>query len=140
MTTLEQITEYVWANQPRRRDVPKEKLARWVNWHMAQGWIAVANCRNEICGCCVVRPIMDVMDAFAALEYDQEGKGLYIAEAIATEPGALMMLGFVMLKRFGPNRFEYVCWHRKDKKLQVHSAHSLRRNLFRMKLERALVK
>ena len=128
---LAQLTDFVWEHQPLRRHSGYDELARWVNWHLCNGFIAtVRDDSKKLVGVIVIRTIMEPMDAFEPYKYDYEGKGFYIAELCCSTQGAIKALGLAVLNNYGER--EFICYQKyPDYKLQVRSTQVFRRNLFR---------
>jgi hypothetical protein len=130
--TLLQIQDYVWMNEPAVRHWEKKAFDKWVAFHWSEGFICVVkNCFEEIAGVVMIRPIMEVMDALDPMKFDPEGRGLHISQIVCTGKGAMAMLGFAALKRFGER--EFISWERRKprRKLIVWPVSVFRRNLFR---------
>jgi hypothetical protein len=131
MATLQQIQDFIYVNDPTVQSWEQKAFDRWVAFYHSEGFICVVkNAFEDIVGVALVRPIMEPMDALDYLKFDQEGKGLHIQEIVCTAKGALIMLGFAVLQRFGMRQF--VSWENRGLgKLMVRQATAVRRNIFR---------
>ena len=131
MKTLQEVTDYIAANEPQAKNWDEAKFQKWVAWHYSEGFVCVVlDVDQSIAGLAMVRPCME-RDAADQMVWDYEGDCLYIAEVVTTKKGALKALGFAVLKRFGMR--EWVAWQRPPFYiLETHKAKALRRNLFRL--------
>jgi hypothetical protein len=134
MKSLQEICDYLYVNDAVCRSWPNDKFERWVKFHYNEGWICVAvDFDQSIAGIALIRPCM-VEDAHDPLSHDYEGNCLAISKVVCTAKNAIVLLGFIVLKRFGQRA--YVAWeHRTTTKLIIHKSSVLRRNLFRMLTE-----
>ncbi len=129
--TLQQIQDFVWCNDPTVQAWEEKAFDKWIEFYYSEGFICVVkNAFEDIVGVALVRPIMQPMDALDYLKFDQEGAGLHIQEMVCTAKGAMIMLGFAVLSRFGMR--QWISWERRGMtKLIVRPATVVRRNLFR---------
>lgn len=129
--SLQEISDFIWVNQPVCRTWDKDEFEHWVIFHYSHGYYAaVLDVDSSIAGVVFIRPCM-VEDAHDEMCHDQEGNCIHISHVCCTAAGALSALGFAIRKQFGTR--DYVSWNKQpSNKLKIHKTETLRRNLFRI--------
>lgn len=126
-----------WRRYPSvSNDLGREYLKRWLSWAMSEGFLLFVmedEFSRKIAGIVMVRPILNIQDAYDSYTFDQEGTILFVDLAVTNHPDALTAFGFAVLNRFGERQ---TLAFKMDGVVYAYPAKTFRRHLLRKNLIR----